>query len=149
MKVSAVKYCAIFAALALIMTHICWSADTTSLRSRDGNCQVSVPADWSLGQLPGTAESSDKQLIVTITSPRSLDSFSDLKQTAKFVYKGSKVTRDSATDFVLEGQSVTGKPDVYHAISIGSSRYCIVEVVYESGSPEPARAITQTLKAVR
>jgi hypothetical protein len=76
-----------------------------------------------------------------------IDSFDQLKQTAQTIYRGSKVTRDSSTEFEMEGKSITGKPNVYRAIPISGNKFCITEVMYESGTVEQARKLAETLSA--
>ena len=141
----------IMAVLALIASSslLVWAADSKTIKSRDGVCQVSVPADWSGGELPGMASSADKQVSLVVSSPKMVDSFSELKQTAQSVYKNSKVTKDSATEFEMEGQSTTAKPDVYRAIPAGGNKFCIVEVTYKSGTPEEARKTAASLKSAK
>ena len=143
------KRCAGIVALAMMAGPICWSADTKDVKSRDGGCQVSVPADWTVGELGGSAESADKKVSLAVSSPKMIDSFAELKKTSQSVYTSSKVTKSTASDFVMEGESITGKPDVYRAIPVGPSKFCIVEVIYESGGPEAARAVVQTLKVAK
>ena len=136
-------------ALALLAGPICWSADSKTVKSRDGGCQVSVPADWTAGELGGSAASADKKVTLAVSSPKMIDSFEELKKTSQSVYTSSKVTKSTASEFVLEGESITGKPDVYRAIAAGGGKFCIVEVIYESGGPEAARAIAMTLKGTK
>jgi hypothetical protein len=138
-----------FLALALMAGPMSWPADTTVIKSRGGSCQVTVAAGWTPGELGGAAESPDKQLSLAISSPKMVDSFAELKQTAKSVYKQSKVTKDTGSEFQMEGESITGQPDVYRAIPIGASKFCIVEVTYKTGSPDGARAIALTLRGAK
>jgi hypothetical protein len=49
----------------------------------------------------------------------------------------------------MEGQSITGKPDVYRIVPISSSKVCVVEVMYENGTVEQAREIASSLHAAR
>ncbi len=122
-------------AILALFTSSLWAADKV-IKSRDGNCQISIPSDWSASEIPGFANSPDKQLTVAMSSPKMVDSFSELKQTAHSVYKDSRVTKDSATEFEMEGMSQTGKPDVYRGIPAGGKVFCIVEVTYKSGAPD-------------
>jgi hypothetical protein len=133
-------------AIVLIVSSTSWAADKT-IQNRDGSCLISVPANWTGTELPGIASSPDKQLSAAVSSPKMVDSFTELKQTAQSVYKDSKVTKNSATEFEMEGQSITGKPDVYRAIPANGNKFCIVEVTYEGGSADAARKIAETLKA--
>jgi hypothetical protein len=146
---SGTKRFASLVALALMAGPICWSADMLTVKSHDGSCQVAVPASWSVGASGGTAESSDKNSSLAVSSPKMIDSFAELKQTAKSLYANSKVTKDSATEFSMEGESMNRQPDVYRAVPIAGTKFCIVEVVYKTGSPDEARAIAQTLKGAK
>lgn len=119
------------------------------VKSRDGACQVSVPGAWKVTPLLATAASPDNKVSITVTSPKMIDSFAELKLNAKSVYKRNKSTRDSAAEFEMEGLSIAGKPDVYRAIPAASGKYCIAEVIYENGAVDAARAIARTLKAAR
>ncbi|HEY6374096.1 MAG TPA: hypothetical protein VIX90_01090 [Edaphobacter sp.] len=56
---------------------------------------------------------------------------------------------NSPTEFVMEGQSITGKPDVYRIVPISSSKFCIVEVMYQNGTVEQAREIASSLHAAK
>ncbi|HUL71760.1 MAG TPA: hypothetical protein VLT86_01580 [Vicinamibacterales bacterium] len=117
------------------------------VKSSDGACQATVPASWIAGSLPSTANSADKSLTIVVSSPKMIDSFDELKKTAQTVYKESKVTKDSATEFEMQGKSVTGTPDVYRAIPGAAGKYCIAEVTYQSGTADDVRKIALTLKA--
>jgi hypothetical protein len=143
------KFCASTVMIATLAAVLCQAADSPAIKSRDGSCQVTAPAGWSVGELGGTAVSANKQISLAISSPKMVDSFAELKQTAKSVYKSSKIMKDSAGEFEMEGQSITGQPDVYRAVPIGPGKFCIVDVSYKAGSPDEARAIARTLRAVR
>ena len=103
MRECGMRWCACMVALVLVAGPVCWAADAT-VKSRDGGCQASVPASWTLGQIGGSAASPDGQVSLTISSPKMIDSFAELKQTAQSVYKDSKVTKNAASDFVMEGK---------------------------------------------
>ena len=132
--------CVVFAATCL--------AQERTMKSRDGGCQVSVPADWKTDDAFGLSQSPDKKSSATVSSPKMIDSFSALKQNARTVYQESKVTKDSATEFEMEGKSVAGKPDVYRAVRIAGNKFCIVNVTYQGG-PEEARKIAASLKVAK
>ncbi len=125
------------------------AGDVKTIKSRDGSCQVSVPGDWSVGELGGMADSPDKKSGVAVSSPKMVDSFAQLKENARTVYKNSKVIKDSASEFEMEGQSITGQPDVYRAIPIAAGKFCITEVTYKTGNPDQARKIAASLAAGR
>jgi hypothetical protein len=125
------------------------AADTKVIKSRDGACQISVPSDWNPGALGGNADASDKKVSAAVSSPKAIDSFDQLKQTAQSIYRGSKVTKDSPTEFEMEGKSITGKPNVYRAIPIEGSRFCASEVMYENGDAAQARKLAETLSAAK
>jgi hypothetical protein len=129
MNLKASKLLAV-SALVVSVSSLSWAGDKT-IQNRDGSCMVSVPANWTGTELPGIASSPDKQLSLAVSSPKMVDSFSELKQTAKSVYKNSKVTKDSATEFEMEGESIAGKPDVYRAIPGNGNKFCIAEVTYQ------------------
>lgn len=112
------------------------------------DCQLTVPAEWSSEKaLPNQAASPDKKQVVTVTEPRFMDSFAQLKQAARSAYPKSKVITDTADNFEMEGTSNNGKPNLYRAISLSGGHYCIAEVTYETGSAEQGKKILQTLKA--
>jgi hypothetical protein len=135
----------IFFLLSVGLTAI--AADTKPVVNRDGNCAVSVPADWSVEAALGMAKSPDKKVSVVVSSPKSgMVSMNQVEETAPTIYKDDKVTKKSGSEFEMEGQSGNGKPNFYRAVPAGA-RVCIAEVQYESGEPADAKAIIQTLKA--
>lgn len=117
--------------------------------SRDGGCQVAVPAAWTVTALLASGTSPDKTTSVTVASPKMIDSFAELKQLAQTTYKQSKVTKDSATEFEMEGQSITGKPDVYRAVPASAGKFCTAEVIYAGGSADGARKVAESLKPAK
>jgi len=124
------------------------AAQGKMVKSSNGSCELAVPATWNIGDLPSTADSADKKMSVVISSPKMIDSFNELKQTARTVYKDSKVTKDSATEFEMVGKSITGKPDVYRAIAGGGAgKFCVAEITYSAGTPDDASKILAGLKA--
>jgi hypothetical protein len=143
------KICIVVVTLATLAVSLCQAAHAADIKSRDGSCQVTIPSGWVVGELGGTADSANKQSSLAISAPKMVDSFAELKQTAKSVYKSSKITKDSAGEFEMEGKSIAGQPDVYRAVPIGPGKFCIVEVIYKSGTPDEPRAIAQTLRAVK
>jgi hypothetical protein len=44
----------------------------------------------------------------------------------------------------MEGQSMNGKPDMYRGIPIAGGKFCIAEVIYESGTAADARKIAES-----
>jgi hypothetical protein len=118
-------------------------AQDKAITTRDGSCEVAVPADWVAG-FPGSANSADKKVEIVMSTPRS-SSFAALKENAKKLYAGDKVTRDTASEFQMEGQSLNNKPNVYRAITSGG-KICLAEVIYESGTADDARKIVGTMK---
>ncbi len=123
------------------------AAQGKTVKSSNGSCELAVPATWNIGDLPSTADSADKKLSVIVSSPKMIDSFDELKQTAQTVYKDSKVTKNSATEFEMVGKSVGGKPDVYRAIPVGAGKFCVAEVTYSAGTADDASKILAGLKA--
>jgi hypothetical protein len=119
------------------------AADGKTITSRTG-CQMTVPTTWVVGGVASMADSPDKKANAVVSS-RTGSSFATVKESAQMVYPGGKVTKDSATEFQMEGKSMNGKPNVYRAVPSGN-KYCIAEVVYESGTVEDAKKIIETLK---
>ena len=120
-------------------------AQDKTIATRDGSCQATVPASWIIDSFPGSANSPDKKVSLIISSPR-YNSLATLKENASKLYPDDKVTKDSASEFEMEGKSMNGKPNVYRGIPAGA-KLCIGEVVYESGTVQDARKILGTLKA--
>lgn len=116
--------------------------------SHNGACQVTVPGDWSVSGTFGIANSADKTVDVAVTNPRSTTTLADLKQTAQMIYTNDKVTKDTAAEFQMEGQSINGKPNVYRAIQF-TGGVCVVEVTYSSGTIDDARKIAAALKSAK
>ena len=87
-------------------------AQDKTITTRDGSCLAIVPANWVVGSFPGSAGSVDKKSSIIISSPR-YSSFATLKDNARKVYANDKVTKDSATEFEMEGKSMDNKPNVY------------------------------------
>jgi len=124
------------------------AADTKQAKNLDGNCSISVPANWSTDSLGG-AESPDKKVTLTVSSPKhGLTSLAQVHQLAPTVYKDDKVTKDTASEFMMEGKSINGKPNVYRAVPAGD-KVCIVDVQYENNDAAAAKAIAQSLKAAK
>jgi len=116
--------------------------ETRKLSSYDGACTVTVPSAWKADSSSST--SPDKRLSATVSHPKAMDKFDDVKTAGKSLYKG-KVTKDSATELEIEGPSALNeKPSVYRAIASGKT-FCLVEVDYESGTVDDARKIAHTL----
>ena len=130
---------------ALLLTSAGVQAADKTVANRDATCHVSVPSDWVSDALPGMAHSPDKKLTIVVSSPRMIDSFAELKQNARKVYSQSKVTKDSASEFEMEGKSAAGKPDVYRAVPGTGGKFCIADVTYQGGTAEDARKIIETL----
>jgi hypothetical protein len=74
-----------------------------------------------------------------------MDTFAELKSNAHQIYAEDKVTKDTASEFEMEGKGQNGKPNVYRAVVSGKT-ICIGEVVYESGTIADARKIAETLR---
>jgi len=124
------------------------AADTKLAKNLDGNCGISVPAAWSTDSLGG-AQSPDKKVTLTVSSPKhGLTSLAEVHQLAPTVYKDDKVTKDTASEFMMEGKSINGKPNVYRAVPAGD-KVCIVDVQYDNGDTAAAKAIAQSLKPAK
>ena len=141
------KIAALGAALA-VASALC-AADTKVIKSRDGGCQITIPGDWSPGVLGGTADSADRKVSAAVSSPKMVDSFDQLKRTAQIIYRRSKVTKDSVSEFEMEGKSISDKPNVYRAVPVSDNRFCISEVIYENGTAEDARKIARTVSVAK
>ena len=124
------------------------AADTKLAKNLDGNCSVSVPANWSTDSLGG-AQSPDKKVSLTVSSPKhGLTSLAQVHQLAPTVYTQDKVTQDSGSEFIMEGKGINGKPNVYRAVPAGD-KVCIVEVQYDNGDAAAAKAIAVSLKSAK
>lgn len=121
------------------------SAQDKTIATRDGSCMATVPASWVVGSFPGSADSADRKVGIIISTPRN-STFAELKDNARRLYPNDKVTKDSATEFEMEGKSMNNKPNVYRGIAAGS-KVCIGEVIYERGTVEDARRVVGALKA--
>jgi len=122
------------------------AADTKPVKNLDGNCMAMVPSTWSVDTLGG-AQSPDKKVSIVVSSPKhGLTSLSQVKQLTPGIYPKDKVTRDSGTEFVMEGESLNGKPNVYRAVAAGD-KVCIAEVQYQNGDAAAAKAIADSLKS--
>jgi hypothetical protein len=138
-------------ALVLVSSLLCLPAlaladetknDTRKLSSYDSACTVTVPAAWKSEH--SSSMSPDKKISATVSHPKAMDKFDDVKSAGKSLYKG-KVTKESATELEIEGPSALNeKPSVYRAIASGKT-FCLVEVDYETGTVDDARKIAHTL----
>ena len=137
------------AAVLLLMASISFAQSGKNVVSHDGSCQITVPASWNVNGNFGSANSADKKVSATTSSPKMISSFDELKQNAQKVYANDKVTKSSATEFEMEGRSMNGKPNVYRGVPISGGKYCIVEVVYENGTAADARKIAETMKSAK
>lgn len=131
--------------ISLALIAIASAEPTKSVATTNGKCAVTVPASWSTEL--SSADSPDKKRSITVSSPKAFDSFDQLKKVAPTAYKDSKVTKDTATEFEMEGKSMNGKPDVYRAIPAGPKVFCVTEAIYQSGTVDDARALVRTLTA--
>ncbi|HML17862.1 MAG TPA: hypothetical protein VK419_12600 [Bryobacteraceae bacterium] len=140
---------AVAAVAATYATSMMRAEDGKKVTSRVGNCQATVPANWAVSTTAGIASSPDKKVSVAVGSPAKVASFDALKQNARKMYTHDKVVKDSAGDFQMEGQSMSGKPNVYRAIPLAAGRFCMVEVIYQSGTADDARKIAASLKPAK
>ena len=137
------------AAVLLVVTSITFAQAGKNVVSHDGSCQITVPSSWIVSGNFGNANSADKKLSATTSSPRMISSFDELKQNAQNVYANDKVTKNSASEFEMEGKSMNNKPNVYRGVPISGGKFCIVEVIYESGTAADARKIAETVKSAK
>ena len=132
------------ALVLLCLPALAHADDTKKVASYDAACSVTVPTAWKGDK--SFAASADKKVSATVSHPKAMDKFDDVKSATKSLYKG-KVTKDTATELEIEGPSALNeKPSVYRAIANGKT-YCLVEVDYESGTVDDARKIARTLAA--
>lgn len=132
----------------LALTVIASAGDTKVAKSLDGTCSVSVPSTWSTDSYGG-GKSADGKMTMTVSSPKhGLTSLAQVHQLAPTVYPEDKVTKDSGSEFVMEGKGQNGKPNVYRAVTAGD-RVCIVEVQYDNGDATGARAVASSLKPAK
>lgn len=134
--------------IVFLLTAMCaTAADTKPVVNRDGNCVVSVPSNWTVDSTLGSGASPDKKVSLVVSSPKhGLSTLDQVEQLAPTMYKDDKVTKQSGSEFEMEGKSMSGKPNFYRAVPAGA-KICIAEITYESGSPADAKAIIETLKA--
>ena len=133
--------------LVVSATWLANAAETKTVTNRDGNCMVTVPADWIIQQNVGIAQSADKKVGVVVSSPsHGLSSLAEVEQLAPTLYPDDRVTKKSGSEFEMEGKNTADKPNVYRAIPAGA-KVCIAEITYESGTPAAAKSIIGTLKA--
>jgi hypothetical protein len=116
--------------------------------SHDGSCQVSVPASWTVNGMFGIANSADRTANVAVSSPLRTPSLETTKKNASMLYSNDKVTKNTASEFQMEGLSMNNKPNVYRGIQL-NGKVCIVEVIYESGTLDDARKIAESLKPAK
>jgi hypothetical protein len=135
-------------ALAAVAAGSMLCAQGKPVTSHDGSCQVTVPADWTVSGSFGIANSADKQVDVAVSSPLRTPTLGGLKQTAQMIYTNDKVVKDTPSEFQMEGQGMSGKPNVYRGIQL-AGKVCIVEVTYSSGTIEDARKIAESLKSAK
>ena len=131
--------------IVIVLASIPARAQDKTVTTRDGSCQATIPASWVVGSFPGSAGSADKKSSIIISSPK-YSSFATLKDNARKVYANDKMTKDSPTEFEMEGKTDNGKPNVYRGVA-ARTKLCIGEVIYESGTAGDARKILSTLKA--
>jgi hypothetical protein len=136
-------------AAAMIAAGVLSGADEKKVENREHNCQISVPASWDVSTMSGLASAPDKSFTVAMSSPKMVDSFAKIKEIAQATYKRTKVTKDSATEFEMEGQSLGGKPNVYRAIPVAGNRFCLADVTYTGAGVEEARRIARTMKGTK
>ena len=124
------------------------AADTKAAKSLDGTCAVAVPSSWSTDSYGG-GKSADGKMTMTVSSPKhGLTSLAQVHQLAPTVYPDDKVTKDSSSEFIMEGKGINGKPNVYRAVPAGDN-VCIVEVQYDNEDAAGAKAIAASLKPAK
>src|SRR6185437_11544446 len=123
----------------LLAAGVAGADSTKTITTRKGHCTVSVPASWS--GTTSVSSSPDKKQSIAVSDPD--QSFDDLKTNVGMVYKDDKVTKNTATEFEMEGTSpINNKPNVYRGIPRPGG-VCIVEITYSGGSVDDARKIVR------
>lgn len=121
------------------------AADKKTVKNSAGNCSISVPADWTVEASFGMANSADKKMSAVVSSPKYGGvTFGNIHQMAPTMYPDDKITKDTSSEFQMEGKSGNGKPNVYRAVPAGA-KACIVEVQYDNGDAAGAMAIATSL----
>lgn len=132
-------------AFVLGLVSLSAAADKKKVKNSLGNCSISVPANWTVEGNFGMSNSPDKKMSAVVSSPKFGDvSFGHIHQMAPMMYQDDKVTKNSSSEFQMEGKSMNGKPNVYRAIPAGT-KACIVEVQYDNGDAAAANAIAASL----
>jgi hypothetical protein len=133
--------------LFLSASLVVYAAETKVVTNREGNCVVTVPANWVIQQNVGIAQSADKKVAIVVSSPsHGLGSLAEVEQLAPSLYPDDKVTKKSGSEFEMEGKNTADKPNFYRAIPSGA-KVCIAEITYEGETSAVAKSIIETLKA--
>lgn len=142
---SRLLHCCLVGAFVLGLVSLSAAADKKVLKNSAGNCSISIPADWTVSAGIGLANSADKKMSAVVSSPKFGDiTFGHIHQMAPMMYPDDKVTKDTSSEFQMEGQSGNGKPNVYRAVPAGA-KACIVEVQYQNDDAAGAKAIAASL----
>ena len=130
---------------------LCATAQGADKTIKQRGCELSVPENWKVESKGGEATSPDKKLTAVVGQMgfASVDSFADAKTIAKGANEGNKVTKESATELELEGESMMGRPHVYRVIPMGPKAFCAGEVMYSGATVQDARKIARTLKVAK
>ncbi|HEY1464265.1 MAG TPA: hypothetical protein VGF44_12695 [Terriglobales bacterium] len=132
-------------AFVLGLVSLASAVDKKTVKNNAGNCSISVPADWTVIASIGMANSADKKMSAIVSSPKYGDmTFDHVRQMAPTVYPDDKVTKNTSSEFQMEGMSGNGKPNVYRAVPAGA-KACIVEVQYDNEDAAGAMAIATSL----
>jgi hypothetical protein len=131
-------------ALLLITISVAAFGADKPLVTRNGLCAATIPGDWTVGPISSMGDSADRKVSFVISNPSRTNSLAELKNNAQMMYAEDKVTKDTATEFQMEGKGQNGKPNAYRAVISGKT-ICIGEVVFESGTIADARKIAETL----
>jgi hypothetical protein len=132
--------------MLLVVSFGAAAGDTIPVRDVAGNCILIVPSDWSASQ--ASARSPDKGIsVVLITMAPSLNTLSDARKLLLINHKNDKVTKDSHSEFEMQGTS-SGKPSFVRAVP-AAGRVCYAEIVYATGTAADAQKIIETLRTTK
>lgn len=141
-----VKDCCIVGTLAVAPISI--AQDGKILVSLDGNCQVTVPANWHTKPGFNIANAPDGKMDAAVSPSRTMTTLVQVKARLQLMYTKDKVVKDTAEIFQMEGVGLDNRPNVYRALQI-PGKVCVVDVNYSNGATDDARKIAESLKPAK
>jgi len=143
-----------FWCVAIAATTMMFAQDGKKVNTKGGVCQVTVPASWKAGKglddfEAATSEDDGyvKAKALVILKPPLDFSFAEIKAVIRQSYTDAKVTKDSTTEFEMEGKLSSGELLAYRLIPVSNRRFCEVQVTYDSGMADQARKVAWSLKS--